>query len=171
MHPKDAHPVMSTSDADSIRIARALGEMLGLVSRRVSAGGMQLMADSGLTMPQIIALHALRWMGPMSIGGLGEHIRLSVSATSHLVERLVEKSMVERTEDPDDRRQKRVAIAPGGVEFTDRMHAARQEEFLQAVKTFDPEFRGQLANILEAAVQQLHIPGVPGCRVPDQEPK
>lgn len=156
-------------DRDSQRISLALGEMLGLVSRRFSAGAMQLMTDSGLTMPQIMALHALRWMGPMSIGGLVEQIRLSASATSHLVDRLVEKGMVCRTEDPADRRQKRVEIAAPGVEFTDRLHEARREEFVQAVQTFDPDFRGRLADILESAVQQLQFPGMATCRRPTQE--
>jgi DNA-binding MarR family transcriptional regulator len=161
---------MSAHRTDSERISGALTEMLGIVSRRSDGGALQIMTDSGLTLPQITALHALRWGGPMSIGGLVDEIGLSVSATSHLVERLVERGLVDRTEDPDDRRLKRVAVTDTGKAIVDRLADARHEDLMHAIDMLEPSLRSALAMVLESAVQQLQIPGERRCARPPQEP-
>lgn len=161
--------LMTEYDRDSDRISRALTELYGLVSRREGAGALQIMSESGLTLPQIAALHALRWGGPMSIGRLVEQIRLSASATSHLVDRLVEKGLVDRSEDPDDRRQKRVAVTESGIDLVERLGQARHQELMRTVGALDPALRADLAAVLESAIQQLQIPGARSCARPSKE--
>jgi MarR family transcriptional regulator, organic hydroperoxide resistance regulator len=73
-----------------------------------------LLRHYDLTMPQMGALHALHAAGAQSVSALAAELGLSLPAASHLVERLVGRGYLTRDEDPDDRRQKRVALAPAG---------------------------------------------------------
>lgn len=134
---------------------------------QVSAGeALTLMNEVGLTMPQIVTLHALRHAGSMPIGALAEVLHLSASATSHLVERLVERSFVARTEDPNDRRQKQVAITPEGLEVIARLGRSRTESLMRALDMVDPELRTELGSLCERVISQLsqNLPAPSRCR-------
>ena len=65
-----------------------------------------IMNEAGLTMPQLVALHLLTKLGPVSVSSVATCLKLSAPATSHLVDRLVVAGLVGRSEDPDDRRLK-----------------------------------------------------------------
>ena len=53
------------------------------------------MSESGLTLPQIVVLHVLD-RGPATISTLADYLHLSLSATSSLVQRLVQEDLVSR---------------------------------------------------------------------------
>ena len=142
-------------DPQAERLAVLLREVMSLVYRRFAGETMVLMSDTGLTMPQMVALNVLRYAGPQSIGGLVEKLHLSISATSHLVDRLVEKALVDRQEDPDDRRQKRVEITAAGSELVDRIARVQTSEFARVLSSLDPDLQAQLATAFERAVEQL----------------
>jgi len=88
--------------------ALLLGDRIHLVLTMIShtsAGDMlSIMAESGLTMPQIVTLHVLRRAGSYTVSAIAERLRLSKAATSHLIEQLVVKGFVTRIEDSVDRR-------------------------------------------------------------------
>ena len=128
---------------------------MGLVHSRFAGDTMAIMCESGLTMPQMVALFGLRFGGAQSIGGLVERLHLSLSATSHLVDRLVEKGFVDRREDPVDRRQKRVEITQTGLELIERLSRERSEEFSRALGTLDSDLQEQLVAVIERAIEQL----------------
>ena len=92
--------------------------------------------EHGLSMPQIGALQLVRAEGPQTVSAIAEHLNLSLGATSHLVERLVQKGSVARAEDPADRRQKLVSLRPAGQELIagiDRRSADSMRALLQHV--------------------------------------
>jgi DNA-binding MarR family transcriptional regulator len=70
-----------------------------------------------LTMAQLKALFALHQHGAMAIGHLAELLDVGLSAASILVEKLVQHSMVERREDPADRRRSVVRLTAGGEQL------------------------------------------------------
>lgn len=95
-----------------------------------------LLREHGLSMPQIGALQLLRAEGPQTVSAVADHLNLSLGATSHLVERLVQKDLVARTENPADRRQKLVSLRPAGMDLIaeiDRRSAASMQALLQNV--------------------------------------
>ena len=71
-----------------------------------------VMSQSGLTIAQLVALHVLTQHGVRTVGGIAACVKLSPAATSHLVDRLVQRGLVLRLESPVDRRQKQVSISP-----------------------------------------------------------
>src|SRR5687767_4504545 len=93
------------------------------MSRRNHA--LKSLADLGLTFPQIGALHILMFEGAMAVSALTDKLELSVSATSHLVQRLVEAGLVKRAEHETDRRQKLVSLSDAGKKVVEDMMKAR----------------------------------------------
>jgi DNA-binding MarR family transcriptional regulator len=149
---------MRRDDQTALRLGLLIQELMGLVHRRFAGDTMAIMVEAGVTLPQIVALHVLRFTGPQSIGGLVEHLKLSVSATSHLVDRLFDKGFVDRREDEADRRQKRVEITAAGIALLDDIARERTAEFSRALGSLDPELRAQLIAVFERAIQELRCP-------------
>src|SRR4051812_28548652 len=110
------------------RVATLLPELMGLLHCVIAGETLQIMHEAGLTMPQMVAMHVLRARGATAIGDLGSMLNLSTSATSHLVDRLVERAFVDRVEDAEDRRQKRLTLTDGARDLLDRLADARTKE-------------------------------------------
>ncbi len=69
----------------------------------------------GLSMSQIGALGILcHQPGAQGVRELGERLRISSAAASQLIERLAQGGMVTRSEDPLDRRARRIAVTEKG---------------------------------------------------------
>lgn len=71
---------------------------------------MQFMHQTGLSRPQIHALLHIYHAGECQISEMGALTDSSPAAASQLVERLVQKGLVQRTEDPLNRRIKKVRL-------------------------------------------------------------
>ena len=69
---------------------------------------------SGLSMSQINVLFRLHYHGQCGVSDLGEHLGVSNAAASQMVDRLVGMELLQRSEDPNDRRVKHLALTPKG---------------------------------------------------------
>jgi DNA-binding MarR family transcriptional regulator len=82
-------------------------------------------------MPRMTTLMMLSRHSPASISDISRHLNLSLGATSHLVDRLVDDGFVTRTEAAEDRRQKHVALTGRGERFADEVRRVRVEEMVR----------------------------------------
>lgn len=144
-------------------LARLLPELMTLVHKVETQQTLQLWSDWELTMPQLIALHVLDAGGPNSVSGLQAQLRLSASATSHLVDRLVSKGLVERAEDPADRRQKVVRIEPEGLDVLRRLNTARYDQVREGVSLLSPDLQARLHDVVQEAITELRAAGARKC--------
>jgi DNA-binding MarR family transcriptional regulator len=119
------------------------------------AKALTLIHEAGLTMPQVIALSLLHHEGQQPITTLSQRLGLSLSATSAMVQRLVELGLVARAEDPNDRRQKQVTLTPEGLTFIDKVTAERTAAIAHGVGTLPPELRKQFLEVLARVVEHL----------------
>lgn len=147
--------MQTSSDPVVTRLLELMPELMSLLHRDIAGDSLAIMHDSALTMPQVVALHILQNVGTLPISRLGEMLGLSTSATSHLVDRLVERAFVDRSEDPVDRRQKRIALAPEGAALLARFHASRTAEYTQVLHRLDPALRSSLLALAEEMATQL----------------
>lgn len=142
---------------------RELDELAGLIASWASFSmrmarkneAFRQMADLGLTFPQIGALHVLMFEGAMAVSALTDKLSLSISAVSHLVQRLVEARLVKRAESDTDRRQKVVSLSDEGRALMERLLKARLKEFRASVEHLRPELRRELKAVLEKVVDDL----------------
>lgn len=140
-----------------------LNELAALIASWVSFSmrlnrkndALKAMSDLGLTFPQIGALHVLMFEGAMAVSALTDKLDLSISAVSHMVQRLVEARLVKREEHDTDRRQKVVSLSDDGRALVERLMKARLKEFRTSVEHVKPELRHELKAVLEKIVDDL----------------
>jgi DNA-binding MarR family transcriptional regulator len=129
--------------------------LIGLANRETAGQSTLFLYESGLTFPQIIVMYALTWEGPQPISTLAQTLRLSLAATSQLVDRLVEARLVAREEDPDDRRVRIVRLRPQGKQFMDALNETRRTELAEAFGRLPAGLRKRLTDVLRDAVEAL----------------
>src|SRR5690348_13208153 len=67
-----------------------------------------------LTMAQLKTLVVLAEAGAPAVGDVAARLGVTLPTASHLIERLVQAGLAERTEDPHDRRRALVRLSPAG---------------------------------------------------------
>ena len=102
----------------------------------------RFMEETGLSFPHINVLMRLFHEGNSGVSEIGEQLGVSNAAASQTVDRLVQLGMIRRTEDPDDRRAKRLkltskgrALIENGVETRSRWIEGLTENLTQAEQT------------------------------------
>jgi len=97
---------------------------LTYTAKQLSYEFYQSLKIHGLTEQQYNVLRILRGFrseAPLSIGFIKERMLDKDSDASRIVDRLFEKGLVSRKENPDDRRQKSVEITEKGLKLLDKM--------------------------------------------------
>jgi MarR family transcriptional regulator, organic hydroperoxide resistance regulator len=108
-----------------------------------------------LSLTQIKLLHHLDdASSPMSLKEAAEYVHVSLPAASRLVEDLVRRGFVERNEDAEDRRMKRVRLTENGGAVIRRLNAARLNGLAQFAQTLSQEEHNQLAGALFTLMQR-----------------
>ncbi len=89
------------------------------------------------------------------MSGIAEHLNLSLAATSHLVERLVQRGLLSRTEDPSDRRQKSVALSELGVALVERINRQAAAAFDELLAPLPSELRQRFERDVHEVLEAL----------------
>ena len=84
------------------------------VSRAITTRYGQLLGEVGLTYPQYLVMLALWEANTMTVGELGERLRLDSGTLSPLLKRLQAAGLVDRRRDPADERRVQVQPTPAG---------------------------------------------------------
>jgi DNA-binding MarR family transcriptional regulator len=115
-----------------------------------------------LTLTQIKLLHHLEdATEPLSLKKAGELVLVSLPAASRTVDDLVRRGFVERHEDTEDRRMKRVSLTDAGRRVIRKLNAARLSGLEEFTRTLTDDERGALAGAL---AKLLERPDVAACR-------
>jgi DNA-binding MarR family transcriptional regulator len=140
----------TSAQATNQDLSRQLGAFVGYLMQTHGRDLIQLAHDFELSFSQMKALHHLA-LEPhaISVKELGEGLGLSLAAMSRAAEELVQRGLVNRTEDPSDRRIKRLCLTDEGRTFVQRMREVRHAGFEQFVATLTDKERAQLAKALE----------------------
>lgn len=113
--------------------------------RELVVGFASQLADLRLGFTQLAALYVLADGGTTTIGELAEQLGRSPSATSRLVEGLVRRRLVERRAEPEDRRQRSVALTHRGQATLRAVDRARADQFLRVVRPLPTPERALVA--------------------------
>lgn len=81
--------------------------------------------DAEPSLLQVATLYVLDAGSRPTVRDLAARIGRSMSATSRMVDQLVRRGWVDRGEDPDDRRAKRLELTPAGSDFLRGFERAR----------------------------------------------
>lgn len=115
-----------------------------------------------LSLTQIKLLHNLEDApDELTLKQGAELVHVSLPAASRMVDDLVRRGFVERNEDVDDRRMKRVRLTDSGRSVIRRLNAARLSGLEQFTVSLAPDERAALAQALECLLAR---PDVAACR-------
>jgi DNA-binding MarR family transcriptional regulator len=106
-------------------INEAMDMWLNHSVNRTMSEFMRYIRENGLTLPQMNLLMHLYYQGPCELTRLTEPLQASKSAASQMVERLVQLSLLQRSEDHNDRRTRLVELTPKARGMVEEGIAAR----------------------------------------------
>lgn len=110
---------------------------------------MKLAGRAGLTMPQAAFLVFLHDTDASNVSGISRQWNISQSVATRMIDRLVEKEMVERERDRDDRRVVHVRLTKEGKRFVDKVCAERDENIRGIFSVLDEKERSAVLEILK----------------------
>jgi DNA-binding MarR family transcriptional regulator len=102
------------------------------------------MADHDISVAQLATFMLLDAEGSATVGDLAADLGRSLSATSRLIDQLVQRGFVSRREDDRDRRVKRVALTEHGKELIGRVQRRRAEAQLAVMAALTEDERAQV---------------------------
>lgn len=125
---------------DAAERQRLLQEILGADKElylQVQRGNFDQWLRIDVTMPQMKTLILIYGSETncLRMGQLAAALGVALSTATGIVDRLVEQGLLERQEDPDDRRSVVVRLSPLGFETMERPHRAMHEK-LRAVLSY-----------------------------------
>ena len=106
-------------------------------------------ARSGLTTPQISAVHTLLTEGPATVTELARRLSLSHSTTSGIVDRLEARGLVSREQDANDRRYTRVQVTAPVHQYRQDLAEGPYGRLTQALDAASPAERKAVLDGLE----------------------
>ena len=103
------------------------------------------LGELNLGFTQLAALYALADSGTMTVADLADTLGRSQSATSRLADGLVQRQLIERNQDAEDRRQRTLTLTGRGQALLGLVDRARAQEFLSIVRPLPTAERAVVA--------------------------
>ena len=136
----------------SDELYEALGEFFQRIFSMGESGSLDRMIELDVSFTQARTMFLLAHTdGPLPITEIAAQLGLSVAATGRNVDQLVKLGIVERQENPDDRRVKLVSLSPAGFEIADQ----QIEQKRRAVRTFVERLSSTEAENLTRALRPI----------------
>ena len=118
---------------------------------------------NGLSMPQLGILMQLHYRGTCGISHLGERFDITNAAASQLVDKLVQSGLVQREEDPHDRRAKLLNLTEKGKELIQQGMERRYlwvEDLARKLSSEQREQVSEALDIMTRAAQDLDLESI-----------
>ncbi len=135
---------------------RSLGQTLGCAAHLFRERADTRMASCGVTPLQAHVILFLNCCGgSLSQLELGRHLRVKPSTVNGIVDRMVERGLVERSADASDARRRRVALTQGGMMQLERCRQELLDTERLVEKSLSPGELAQLHSLLGRVIQIL----------------
>ena len=145
---------------EPVQFSQSLRQWMDTFVHRSMRDSARFVKTSGFSMPQFFLLMQVHHREHCGISDLSEHLEITNAATSQLVDKLVQAGLLERTEDPHDRRAKQVSLSPAGEAFIEKAIAERSrwvDGLATVLNTDERSKAAEALEILSAAAQKLEV--------------
>jgi DNA-binding MarR family transcriptional regulator len=143
---------------DSLQIAKSLRQWVDVTTHRSMRDQSHYVKSLGFSMPQFFMLMQIYYRKQCGISDLSDHMEITAAAASQMVEKLVQTGLLDRTEDPHDRRAKHVTLSVKGRELIESSINERfrwVDELVVNLQADEREQVGQAITILTEATQKM----------------
>jgi DNA-binding MarR family transcriptional regulator len=122
------------------------------------------MTACGLSVAQFYTLDAVGMQGQLTLNELADTLYITPSTASRTVEELVRKGLVERCQDPTDRRAVCLSLTPSGQELFEALRQHLIQRQLAILQQIDPDSRRSVLTALQKLSQAVKDPAC--CTLP-----
>ncbi|PKO13804.1 MAG: hypothetical protein CVU39_17410 [Chloroflexi bacterium HGW-Chloroflexi-10] len=141
----------------SDRFMTAMQAWIEVFMRRSMHNFIHYAKRKGYSMSQINTLFHIHRHGTCGVTDVAEHLGISNAAASQLLERLVQQKMVLRTEDPVDRRNKRIILTEEGKHTVAESIHARQAWIIDLQEKLDQTEKDQVIAALDILTTKISL--------------
>ena len=117
--------------------------------------------ETGLSMSQFGVLFHLSRKQSSGVTDLGDHLGVTSAAVSQMLERLVQQGLILRTEDPNDRRVKKIVLTEKGSQVLQEGLHGRQDWLVDLADTLSNIEKEKITAALNTLVDKASRLGFP----------
>ena len=136
------------ADDGELELALKLFVVLSRASTAVARITEADIARHGFSPGEFAILEALYHRGPLLLGEVQRKILVSSGGVTYLVDRLAAQGLVERRENPGDRRARIAALTRRGEQLLDRIFPVHAEQVRRATRGLSAEEKRQAIALL-----------------------
>lgn len=144
----------TSTSASTEELAQRLVGLVATIGRRSNSAGAGSLSFGDLSISQVRLLHLLHAAGGQSVGDLAQRLGTSAATASRAADGLARAGLVERREDPDDRRVRRVHATETGDAFVEQFAAAKLDAVRELLTSLDGDQQRRLFEALAPLVDQ-----------------
>jgi DNA-binding MarR family transcriptional regulator len=137
------------------------GYLLRMVSNTVSQEFARKVADQGVTVAEWAVLRSLYGGDAIAPSALAQQMGMTKGAISKLADRLLEKRLIERSGNPDDKRGHSLSLSVLGAEKVPVLAALADENDAAFFFALSGEERRRLRELLHALIDRHGLSAMP----------
>jgi DNA-binding MarR family transcriptional regulator len=130
------------------------------ITRAIDLHSRLLLKKSGLTSPQLAALHAIRRLGPVTVGVVAREIHLGHATVTGILTRIEERGLVVRTRGSNDRRSVLVELTDEGRNILREAPSPLQECFHRELSRLHEWERTMILATLQRIASMMDAEGI-----------
>lgn len=142
-----------------------LKEWLEISMRHSMRNFIRFARERGFSMSHLGALFHLHRLGSCGVTEIGDHLGVTSAAASQMLDRLVEQGLVSRSEDPEDRRVKRIVLTDEGRRILEEGLRARQSWLVDLADILSESEKAQATAALTLLIVKLNQLAQPAVQV------
>ncbi len=135
-------------------LLQVLREWMCATMRHSMRGFLLFAKEHNYSVEQLNVIFRIQHKGACGVSELADEMGVTRAAASQLLQRLVQQGVVERSEDPRDRRNRRMALTEAGREVAQRSMQARQNWLYELSERLSAEEQDQVAEALQVLVER-----------------
>ena len=143
-----------------IQFSQAIRSWMDVFMHRSMRGWGRYAKSTGLSMPQFSIMMQLHYRGACGMSKISEGYDITPAAASQLVDKLVQSGLIQRVEDPHDRRAKLLSLTDKGRELVQQGIQERYRWVDELAVKLTAEERAQISealNIMTRVAQDLDL--------------
>jgi DNA-binding MarR family transcriptional regulator len=143
--------------AENGRIGTSMKNWIDVFMRNSMRNMVHYARENGLSMPQMGALFQIRRKGCLGVSDIGGDLRITNPAASQMMDRLVHLNLILRSEDPQDRRGKKIELTEKGERVLRESVQAHRGWWTAIVKLLTPQEQDQVQVALDLLVEKAQL--------------
>jgi DNA-binding MarR family transcriptional regulator len=137
------------------RLDEAIVIALRRIIRAIDLHSRDLLQNFGLTAPQLMTLKELARLGPVPVGVLSNSVHVSQATMTGILDRLEQRTLVQRTRDGVDRRSVTITITGEGTKLLKRAPSMLQDHFHEKLAELKPAEQSTMLQALERIAEMM----------------